>query len=59
MDHHSRPECLPFNPNIVTPFGYRPSLSAGIAFIILFASLFAAHVWQTIRYKNLWLGLAF
>lgn len=30
------PDCLPYSLNIPTPFGYRPSLVAGIIFMILF-----------------------
>lgn len=53
------PECFPYHPDIPTPFGYRPSLAAGITFTIVFMGLFVAHAWQTIRNRNLWLGAAF
>ncbi|GAQ09508.1 sphingoid long-chain base transporter RSB1 [Aspergillus lentulus] len=52
-------DCLPYNPNIPTPFGYRPSLAAGIVFTILFLGLTIGHVWQSFRHRNIWLGLAF
>ncbi|GIJ85948.1 hypothetical protein Asppvi_004819 [Aspergillus pseudoviridinutans] len=52
-------DCLPYNPNIPTPFGYRPSLVAGIVFMILFAGVTVGHVWQSFRHRNIWLGLAF
>ncbi|GKZ35747.1 hypothetical protein AbraIFM66950_006500 [Aspergillus brasiliensis] len=55
----STPQCFPYDPKIVTPFGYRPSIVAGVIFMVLFAGLFVVHVSQAFRYKNLWLGLAF
>ncbi|RHZ57057.1 hypothetical protein CDV55_103341 [Aspergillus turcosus] len=53
------PACLPYNPNIPTPFGYRPSLVAGIIFMILFSAVTIVHAWQSFRHRNIWLGLAF
>ncbi|PKX97538.1 putative RTA1 domain protein [Aspergillus novofumigatus IBT 16806] len=53
------PDCLPYSPNIPTPFGYRPSLVAGIIFMILFLGVTIVHVWQAFRHRNIWLGLAF
>jgi hypothetical protein len=53
------PDCLPYSPNIPTPFGYRPSLVAGIIFMILFFGMTIVHVWQSFRHRNIWLGLAF
>ncbi|BCS04534.1 RTA1 domain-containing protein [Aspergillus luchuensis] len=52
-------QCVSYDPDIVTPFGYRPSIVAGVIFMVLFAGLFAVHVWQGLKYKCLWLGLAF
>lgn len=53
------PDCLPYSLNIPTPFGYRPSLVAGIIFMILFLGVTIVHVWQAFRHRNIWLGLAF
>lgn len=57
------PDCLPCNPNILTPFGYRPSLVAGIIFGIIFTILFLGvtivHGCQSFRHRNIGLGLAF
>ena len=50
------PQCVSNDPDIVTPFGY---IVAGVIFMVLFAGLFAVHVWQGLKYKSLWLGLAF
>jgi len=49
------PPCLEWNPRIPNPFGYRPSLAAGIVFVILFAASTASHAWQTFLYRRLWL----
>lgn len=53
------PECFPYHPDIPTPFGYRPSLAAGIIYTVLFAAVTVAHIWQTCQHRNIWLGLAF
>ncbi|TVY30195.1 Sphingoid long-chain base transporter [Lachnellula hyalina] len=51
------PSCQAYSPEIHNPFGYRPSLAAGIVFLILFFLSACTHLFQAIRYRKWWLSL--
>ncbi|KAF7595520.1 hypothetical protein BBP40_005856 [Aspergillus hancockii] len=53
------PPCMAYDPNVRSPFGYEPSLIAGIVFSALFAVIFVWHVAQTFWHRNLFLGITF
>lgn len=46
--------CHAYNPNIRTAFGYRPSLAAGIVFVILFSLITIAHIVQVGISRKWW-----
>ncbi|TVY88059.1 Sphingoid long-chain base transporter [Lachnellula willkommii] len=51
------PSCQAYSPDIRNPFGYRPSLAAGIVFLTLFFLSACTHLFQAIRYRKWWLSL--
>ncbi|TVY32871.1 Sphingoid long-chain base transporter [Lachnellula subtilissima] len=51
------PSCQAYSPEISNPFGYRPSLAAGIVFLVLFFLSACTHLFQAIRYRKWWLSL--
>ena len=50
------PGCLAYDPRVQNPYGYLPSLAAGVIFLVLFGASTALHVWQTFRYRTPWLA---
>jgi hypothetical protein len=51
------PACQAYSPEIGNAYDYRPSLAAGIVFVILFFLSACTHLFQAIRYKKWWLVL--
>ncbi|TVY42392.1 Sphingoid long-chain base transporter [Lachnellula occidentalis] len=51
------PSCHAYSPELRNPFGYQPSLAAGIIFLILFFLSACTHLFQAIRYRKWWLSL--
>lgn len=49
------PPCLAWNRRIPSPFGYQPSLPAGIIFSIIFLAVLATHSYQVHHFQKLWL----
>ena len=49
------PPCLAYGEAGSSHYGYRPSLAAGIIFVIIFGSYVLGHVYQTWRTRTLWL----
>ena len=49
------PPCLDWNRRIPNPFGYQPSLPAGIIFSVIFLGVLATHSYQVYHFRKLWL----
>ncbi len=54
MLHHP-PACLAYNDSIHNNYGYLPSLSVGIVFVIVFGLIALTQLTFTIRYRTLWM----
>ncbi|KAL3427432.1 rta1 domain-containing protein [Phlyctema vagabunda] len=50
------PACMKYDPDAYNGYGYRPSLVAGILFVILFFLSSATHAFQAFHYKTRWLS---
>lgn len=55
MSSHS--SCQAYDATKQSPYGYDPSLSAGVAFCVLFGLSMLGHMWYTIRTREWWLSV--
>ncbi|MCJ1367956.1 hypothetical protein MMC16_007094 [Acarospora aff. strigata] len=55
------PACQAYSPRVPNPYGYQPSLGAGVTFIVLFACSALIHAWQSFRNRKTtpWLWVFF
>lgn len=45
--------CVPYNPKFRTPYGYEPSLGSAIAFLVLFTTSLAFHLFQSFKHRRI------
>jgi hypothetical protein len=47
--------CVAYISSIETPYGYRPSLAAGIVFVVLFTLSTVVHIYQLVPTRAWWM----
>ena len=49
--------CIAYNSHAPGPYGYQPSLAAGVIFVTLYGISSLVHTWQAFHYRTPWLFL--